>query len=131
MSNLVGRGFTFPPQVDAQGKLALTSESTEIGQAIRVIIGTATGERVMRPGFGCRIHELVFDPNNDETRATAERYITEAIQMWEPRINLDRVEALPDDDNMGILRIEIQYTVKGTNDPRSLVYPFYLLPDQA
>ena len=131
MSNLVGSGFAFPPQLDNHGNIALSSGETEINQSIRVIIGTAPGERVMRPSFGCRIHELVFDPNNEETAASAVRYIEEALGQWEPRINVNKVEAFPNPDNTGVLMIEVSYTIKGNHDPRSLVYPFYLLPDQA
>lgn len=129
MSNLVGRGFAFPPQIDSQGKVALTSQTNEINQAIRLIIGTALGERVMRPDFGCRIHELIFDPNNQQTHATAERYVEEALGRWEPRIIVNDVTAREDYNNMGVMILEVQYTIKGTSDPRSLVYPFYLLPD--
>lgn len=131
MSNLIGSGFAFPPQLDNHGNVALSSGENEINQSIRVIIGTAPGERVMRPDFGCRIHELIFDPSNDETAATATRYVEEALGRWEPRIIVNQVEAKPDSDAMGVLLIEIQYTIKGNHDPRSLVYPFYLLPDQA
>jgi uncharacterized protein len=129
MSELVGRGFAFPPQIDSQGQLALTGQTNEINQAIRMIIGTAPGERVMRPDFGCRIHELIFDPNNEQTHANAERYVEEALGRWEPRIIVNDVTARADDNNMGVLILEVQYTIKGTSDPRSLVYPFYLLPD--
>lgn len=129
MSNLVGRGFAFPPQIDSQGKVSLTGGFNEINQAILIIIGTAPGERVMRPDFGCRIHELVFDPNNDQTHATAERYVEEALGRWEPRIIVNSVNARANMNNMGIMTIEVQYTIKGTSDPRSLVYPFYILPD--
>lgn len=131
MSNLVGKGFAFPPQIDKQGKLALTGGVHEINQAIRLIIGTAPGERVMRPDFGCQIHELIFDPNNAETHAAAERFIADALGRWEPRINVEAVNAYADENNTGIMMIEVQYIIKGSNDPRSLVYPFYLLPEQA
>lgn len=130
MSNIIGRGFAFPPQIDSQGKLALTANENEISQAIRIIINTSPGERVMRPDFGCRIHELVFEPNDEETKAMAMRYVREAISRWEPRVNLTNVVVRGDDDNIGRLNIEVNYTIKGDHDPRSLVYPFYILPDQ-
>ncbi|MCB9437253.1 MAG: GPW/gp25 family protein [Anaerolineales bacterium] len=131
MADLIGRGFAFPPQVDNRGQLALTSVENEIIQAIRVIIGTAPGERLMRPDFGCRIHELIFAPNNAETHAAAERYIREALGRWEPRINVEAVRVSMDAADSGGMLIEIDYLIKGTQDPRSLVYPFYLLPDQS
>lgn len=131
MANLIGRGWVFPPQIDNGGHVALTSGETEIHQAIHIILSTAPGERVMRPDFGCNIHDLVFAPNNQGTHATAERYVREALGRWEPRINVLEVRANPAPSNVGVMLIEVDYVIKGTHDPRSLVFPFYLLPDQA
>ncbi|GIK66483.1 MAG: hypothetical protein BroJett018_42770 [Chloroflexota bacterium] len=128
--DLIGRGWAFPPQIDNRGQLALTQGDSEIQQAIQIILGTSPGERVMRPDFGCRIQELVFAPNNLETCALAERYVREALGRWEPRINLTKVKAEPHYENNGVLMIEVSYSIKTTQDPRSLVFPFYLLPDQ-
>lgn len=128
--DLIGRGWAFPPQIDNRGQLALTQGDSEIQQAIQIILSTSPGERVMRPDFGCRIQELVFAPNNLETCALAERYVREALGRWEPRINLTKVKAEPHYENNGVLMIEVSYSIKTTQDPRSLVFPFYLLPDQ-
>ena len=79
MSNeIIGRGWAFPPQINSQGELALTGGDSELNQAILIILSTAPGQRVMRPSFGCRLHELVFAPNNAQTRARAQRYVEEA-----------------------------------------------------
>ncbi len=131
LSRLIGRGWAFPPQIDSRGNLSLTSGDAEIQQSIHIILSTAIGERVMRPDFGCRIHELVFAPNNNATQSAAKRYIREALGRWEPRIQVKDIRTIPDPTNMaGILMIEIDYVVKASQDPRSLVLPFYLLPDQ-
>ena len=84
----------------------------------------------MRPDFGCRIHELIFDPNDLTTAATAERFVREALGQWEPRIDVTEVIAAPNDDYMGVLMIQVNYTLKATLDARSLVFPFYLIPDE-
>ncbi len=130
MNDIVGRGFAFPPQIDSQGKLALTANESELNQAIQVILNTAPGERIMRPDFGCRIQELIFEPNNEETQARAVRFVKEALAIWEPRVDVNEVRANADAHNMGVMLIEVFYTVKGIQDARSLVYPFYILPDQ-
>ncbi len=127
---IVGRGWTFPPQVGLQGGLALTSERNEINQAISIILSTSPGERVMRPAFGSRLAELVFAPNDGHTAAQARRYVEEALGMWEPRINVTQVNARPDPQDAGRLLIEIEYEIKATRDRRSLVYPFYLIPGE-
>jgi len=128
--DIVGRGWSFPPAIDSQGGLALTSERNEIDQAIRIIIMTVPGQRVMRPAFGCRIHELVFAPNNAATAAQAMRYVEDALGMWEPRILVTQVESYPDPDQRNRLLINVKYRVKATSDNRSLVYPFYLIPEE-
>lgn len=110
--------------------MAVTNERTELDQAIRIILMTTPGQRVMRPTFGCRLHELVFAPNNRTTAAQARRYVEEALGMWEPRIDVMSVEVHPDSDRHHIMVIEIQYRVKASHDTRSLVHPFYLIPEE-
>ena len=126
---IIGHGWAFPPKIDAQGGLALTSTSSEIQQAIVIILSTSPGQRVMRPTFGCRLHELVFAPNNSLTAAQARRYVEEAIGMWEPRVRLIRVDVQPDPSDHARLLIEVDYQIKASHDRRSLVYPFYLIPE--
>ena len=128
--DIVGRGWAFPPKIGPQGGLALTSGLSELDQAVEIILTTSPGQRVMRPGFGCRLQELVFMPNNNQTAAQARRYVEEALGMWEPRVRVVNVEAGPDPDNPNRLLIEIEYEVKSTHDKRSLVHPFYLIPEE-
>lgn len=128
---IVGSGWAFPPRIDQQGGLALTNERSELVQSIYIILSTSPGQRVMRPTFGCRLHELVFSPNNSHTAAQARRYVEEALGMWEPRINVLQVNVFPDPQENSRLMIEIEYEVKASHDRRSLVYPFYLIPMEA
>lgn len=131
-SAIVGCGWVFPPQVNRQGSLALTDEKSEIDQSIRMILETAPGERVMRPTFGCRLHELVFAPANAQTFAQAVRHVEDAIGQWEPRVELLQVDVQLDDDAAGDgrLLIDIHYRIRNTYDQRSLVFPFYLIPGE-
>ncbi|MBP6469949.1 MAG: GPW/gp25 family protein [Chloroflexi bacterium] len=129
-TDLIGSGWAFPPMIDPQGGVALTRSTNEIEQAIRIILLTPLGQRVMRPTFGCRIHELVFAPNNSTTAAQAIRYVEEALAMWEPRIVVTQVVATVDPKLDGRMLIHIEYQIKSTNDPRSLVFPFYLIPEE-
>lgn len=85
----------------------------------------------MRPTFGCRLQELVFAPNNSQTAAQAGRYVEEALGMWEPRIRVADVRVGPDPNSASRLLIEIEYQVKATHDKRSLVHPFYLIPEES
>ena len=128
--DIVGSGWTFPPRIDAQGGISLTNERSEIDQAILIILSTSLGQRVMRPTFGCRLHELVFAPNDGQTAAQARRYVEEAIGMWEPRVRIVSVDVGPDPNEASMLLIQVEYQVKATHDKRSLVYPFYLIPEE-
>ena len=108
----------------------MTHARNELTQAIYIILSTSPGQRVMRPTFGCRLHELVFAPNNSHTAAQARRYVEEALGMWEPRINVLNVVVAPDPKENNRLLIEIEYEAKATHDRRSLVHPFYLIPEE-
>lgn len=129
MTDNIGRGFNFPFNLNERGQLALTRGHTEIVQSIRMILSTYPGERVMRPSYGCRIHDLVFEPCNKLTCLIAERYVTEALNAWEPRITLESVVAVPNyESGMGHLVITINYRLKDNQEQQSLIYPFYLTP---
>ena len=122
----LGQGLTFPLEISQQGGLNVAKGVTDIEQAIQIILGTMPGERIMRPEFGSRIHELVFAPDNASTRRLAAYYVEEALDRWEPRINVLEVNASTDPNIPGALMIEIQYQIKDTYDERSIVYPFFL-----
>ena len=122
----LGQGLAFPLQINQQGGLALARGQTDIEQAIQIILGTIPGERIMRPEFGSRIHELVFAPDNASTRRLAAYYVEEALGRWEPRVNVVEVNCASDPNRPGVLMIEIQYQIKDSYDERSIVYPFFL-----
>jgi hypothetical protein len=91
-----------------------------------MILGTARGERVMRPDFGCGIHDLVFAVNNATTAGRVVGEVRQALIQWEPRIDVLDVTASPDATEPNRLLIEIEYRVRATNSRFNLVYPFYL-----
>jgi len=126
----IGQGLAFPLQLDPRGGIALASGERDIEQAIRIILMTAPGERMMRPEFGCRIHELVFAPHDAATESLAVYYVQEALARWEPRIDLQAVDIVADPRRDGVLLVEIKYQIKDTHDERSIVYPFYLTGEE-
>jgi phage baseplate assembly protein W len=127
-ADFVGRGLAWPMQVDHSGSIRLTSGPAELDSSLRLVLVTAPGERVMRPEFGCRIHELVFEPVNANTLGRMTQATREALTRWEPRIDLEAVAAVPDPDVPGLVLISIDYRVRATNDRRNLVHPFYVIP---
>ena len=122
----IGQGLAFPLQVNPQGGIALASGEHDIEQAIRIILSTSLGERVMRPEFGCRIHELIFAPHDAATESLVVYYVEEALAQWEPRIDVQEVDVSADPSRDGALLVEIKYRIKDTHDERSIVYPFFL-----
>jgi phage baseplate assembly protein W len=126
----VGQGLAFPLQVNARGELALVTGNTDIEQSIGIILGTIPGERVMRPNFGCRAWELIFAPNNAATQSLLTTYVRQALEFWEPRIELTDVEVNTDVEDPSALLVEIKYEIKTTHDQRSIVYPFYIMGEE-
>ena len=129
MSDFLGTGWAFPVEVDARGRIALARHERDIEESIRIILLTPKGQRVMRPEFGCQIHDLIFAPNDATTAGLAAYYVEDALGMWEPRISVHEVQVAPDPEETSRLLIEIEYEVKATHDRRSLVLPFYRIPE--
>lgn len=130
MRDFLGVGWAFPVSIDQHGRMALAHHEQDIEEAIRIILLTPKGQRMMRPEFGCQIHDLIFAPNDATTAGLAAYYVQEALGMWEPRIELTHVAATPDSNDMGRLLIEIEYRIKATHDSRALVFPFYRIPEE-
>jgi hypothetical protein len=121
-----GIGWAFPVQADSEGRIALARQDDAIRQSIRIIIETAKGERVMRPTFGCGIHDLVFAPNDPLTAARVSFEVREALIDWEPRIDVQDVQVRSDTEEGNTLLVNVQYRVRSTNNVFNFVYPFYL-----
>jgi phage baseplate assembly protein W len=128
MSGFLGSGLAFPLGVDRRGRIALAHGEDDIEQALQIILGTAPGERPMRPEFGCGIHRYVFDVVDAETLGRMELEISRAIERWEPRVDLTGVRFDTSTALDGRLEITIDYRVRATNHVRNLVYPFYIIP---
>lgn len=127
-ASFIGRGISWPMGVDHTGALALTSGSDDLDRSMRIILATAPGERVMRPQFGCRIWEMMFEPVTANLIGAMADAVQEAVAQWEPRVEVQDVAVLPDEDDASLVRIVVRYVVRTTNDERNLVYPFYVIP---
>ena len=128
--DFIGTGWAFPPNADGRGGIALVSDAEKVEQAIKIILMTPIGQRVMRPTFGSRLHELVFAPASPDTFGLAEMYVQEALRFWEPRIEVLDVVASTEPERQYVMLINIRYRIKATHDERSLVYPFYQIPGE-
>ncbi|MFB9329086.1 GPW/gp25 family protein [Paenibacillus aurantiacus] len=129
MASFMGRGWKFPIEVDATtGRIKTSGQEEDIAEAIRIILWTSKGERVMRPDFGCGLREFVFETTDETTLRLLESDIQEAIRVWEPRVHEVEVEveAMRDAEEPGKLLLNISYVVRTTNNLFNQVFPFYL-----
>jgi uncharacterized protein len=127
-NEFIGAGWAFPLRTDATGGIALVRHEREIEESIRLILGTAFGERPMRPEFGCGIHDYIFAPTDATTAGRIAYEVRAALRRWEPRIEVADVVVDVAADDPALLYIDVRYTVTNSNDPRNLVFPFYVIP---
>jgi phage baseplate assembly protein W len=133
MGGILGSGVAFPLRVDARGGLALAHEDDDVREAISVILGTAPGERPMRPEFGCGIHDYVFESVDAYLVGRLQQEVRIALDRWEPRIEVTSIELSVERTAQGglvndLVVIDIGYRLRATSDARNLVYPFYVIP---
>jgi uncharacterized protein len=123
----LGVGWAFPPRPSAGGDVSTAAYEEDIRQAVRIILGTVPGERVMRPDFGAGLRDLVFEPITTTTRALVRHRVEEALVRWEPRIDVEEITVEVGAGAANRLDVSISYRVRATNTFYNLVYPFYLL----
>ena len=128
--DFLGQGVAFPLQITPHGGFAMAGGDMDIEQSIRIILGTAPGERVMRPEFGCRVHELIFEPLNAATQELIREYVEDALGRWEPRIEVREVIVNLASTQDGAAIVEIKFDLKAPHTERSIVHPFYLTPEE-
>jgi uncharacterized protein len=121
-----GTGWKYPVRVEADGSISSSSYEENIRESILLILGTAKGERLMRPEFGCSIHKYAFSTMDTLTLRMIENAIYEALIEWEPRIEVNTIKTLTNKSQEGKLLISIDYKVRSSNTQINLVYPFYL-----
>jgi len=122
----LGVGVGCPVRLTSDKTLESAIYEEDIRQAIRIILGTNPGERLMRPDFGAGLNQFVFEPLNTTTMAQVKTRVEEALIDWEPRIDVGEVRVSADPSDRNTLLIEVQYRVRATDSRQNLVYPFYL-----
>lgn len=125
--NFLGVGLAFPIELDENNQLKISRYEMAVQQSIWTILGTAKGERIMRPDFGCGIHDFVFSANSASTVGQIVSEVRQSLIEWEPRIDILDVDVTPDENEDSKLLIIINYQVRTTNNRFNLVYPFYLI----
>jgi hypothetical protein len=126
--SFLGLGWAFPPSFSAGGgDVEMVSGPEDIEQSLRILLGTAPGERVMHEGFGCDLPRLMFEELDQALLNNAKRLISDAIIEHEPRIRLDQVDVTRSRAEVGAIVVSVFYTVRGTNSRFNMVFPFYLM----
>jgi len=126
MGDFLGTGWRFPVKPNPSGRLTYCSDEELIQQSVHLILETAPGERVMRPSFGCGIHELVFEANTAMLHTRIQHRVKEALLQWERRIDVLQVRVSSPPDEPTLLLIRIDYRIRSNNSFFNLVYPFFL-----
>ena len=127
-SDILGAGLAFPLGVDHRGAIALARGEGDVEQAIELILATAPGERPMRPEFGCAVHDFVFDTIDAAMVGRMDGAIREALDRWEPRVEVTAIDFDLSGASEGRLEVTIGYRIRATNHQRNLVFPFYVIP---
>lgn len=122
----LGVGWAFPPCTANDGSTAMAAYEKDVEQAIRIVLGTDWGERVMRPDFGAGLNSFVFGPLNQTTLRMVQTRVQDSLIKWEPRIDVEQVKVTLDPKEISKLVIAITYRVRVTNTVHNLVYDFYL-----
>ena len=123
----LGRGFAFPPKIDpATGHFEMTEDEEDIRQSIYIILMTRKKERAMLPDFGCNLQEYVFDLPDASFEVKIIREVEDALTKYEPRVRGVKVDMDRSRSGEGKVYLNIQYTVRATNNPNNLVFPYYL-----
>ncbi|WP_329215715.1 GPW/gp25 family protein [Streptomyces sp. NBC_01485] len=129
MTDFTGTGWSFPFAFEPTGAPAMASGTAKLEQSMRLILETYPGERPMRPRFGSTLRDYIFDGAGVHKAAEIADVVKDAIEQWEPRVDVAEVDVYPDEEQPGLLYIDIRYVVPGTNSPRNLVFPFYTIPE--
>lgn len=124
-----GKGWNYPPQfrkTETKAKTSMVSGLENISQSLRVLLTTNLNERLMRPGYGGGLDALLFSPISQRTITKIQNTISDAILLYEPRVDLIQVQVEDGDIAAGLLRINVEYTTRDTNSRFNLVFPFYI-----
>ncbi|GES36243.1 Mlr6561 protein [Rhodococcus aetherivorans] len=113
-ADLFGQGIAFPPRLDADGRFGWAIGHRSVRDAIRIILTTEPGERIMLPNFGAGLRAFLFEPNIPATHRLIEEKIDHALRRWEPRVAVGSVLVAAHPDDPARATVSINYTLVAT-----------------
>jgi phage baseplate assembly protein W len=123
----LGRGWSFPPKFDKYSKSVIMDEGeSDIENSIRIILGTYPGERLMNPDFGCIVKRMNFENIDKGNVSRIEEIVGNALIKFEPRIKFQSIEIVSQNDEEGLIVLQLNYTIISTNTRHNIVYPYYI-----
>lgn len=124
--SFLGRGWSFPPEFSKESReVKMLEDEADIKSSLQILLSTRLGERVMVPGYGCNLEELLFNPLNLTLKTYVIDLIRTAILYHEPRIDVSKIDIDLSDELNGVLLIDIEYIIRATNSRMNMVFPFY------
>ncbi|NLB91814.1 MAG: GPW/gp25 family protein [Bacteroidales bacterium] len=124
--SFLGRGWSFPPEFSKESRsVKMLEDEADIKSSLEILLSTRLGERIMVPGYGCNLEELLFSPLNLTLKTYVIDLIKTAILYHEPRIDVKKIDIDPADELNGVLLINIDYIIRSTNSRMNMVFPFY------
>ena len=125
-NSFLGTGWSFPPVFDPQLKgVKTSSDEQDIEESLKILLSTRLGERIMEPGYGCNLEDLLFSPLDLTLETFVKDQIETAILYHEPRIDPKKIDLTESNSLEGQLLILIEYTIRATNSRKNMVFPFY------
>lgn len=127
ITSFLGTGWSYPPQfVPETGEVLMTSDEEDIEASLKILLGTAAGERFLNPKYGLDLHEELFEPMSTTMTTFLKDRAKVALLIYEPRINLLALDLDTTAQLEGRVALVVDYEVRATNSRFNLVYPFYL-----
>lgn len=114
-------------EISAGGGIRMVSEDLSVRQAILMLLTTVPGERVMRPDYGCSLDKLAFMPNDATTHGLAIHFVRQALERWERRIEILKLDAGSNPDDPTRIDIFLDYRVRRTLGRDQLLFGYPLV----
>ncbi len=125
--SFLGKGWSFPPSFNkTTGNVQMVKNEIDIKQSLVIYFNTKLGERIMRPDYGCVLHDNQFEKINQDILESLIFEMKNNIGYIEPRINVNKLYASNIDFKNGVVQIKLDYTVIATNIRDNIVYPYYI-----